>query len=107
VATAGGLARGGGDWVTRADAWRDLAGTPGRPEAQISGTISTGGVLRPDSQGSVEVLCSLSVVVAGRRLDIPAYVRPDPPVCHLPGVPVVVRRLLPSRLTVLLASIRE
>jgi hypothetical protein len=101
---ADGLAR-GSDRGTSADARRDQEGTPGRPEAQFSGTISTGGVLRPDSRGSAEVLCSPSGVVAGRRLDISAYVRPNPSVRHLPGVPVVFRRLFPYRLTVLVASI--
>jgi hypothetical protein len=106
MATAGGLAR-GRDWGAREDAWREQEGTPGSPEAQLSGTISTGGVLQPDSQGSAEVLFFLSVVVAGRRLDIPADVRPNPSVRHLPGVPVVVRRLLPYRLSALVATIRE
>jgi hypothetical protein len=94
VVTAGSLDR-GRDWGNRADAWRYQEVTPGRPEAQLSGTLQTGGFLRPDPRGSAEVLCSLSGVVAGRRLDIPAYVRPNPSVRHLPGVPVVVRRLLP------------
>jgi hypothetical protein len=55
----------------------------------------------------VEVLCSLSRVVAGRRLDIPAYVRPNSSVRYLPGVPVVVLRRRSSRLTVFVAGFRE
>jgi hypothetical protein len=58
-------------------------------------------------RGSVKVLCSLSRVVAGSRLDLPTYVRPTSSVRDLPGVPVVVRRRQPSRLTVLVAIIRE
>jgi hypothetical protein len=88
-------------------AWRNQEGTPGRPEAQSSDTLSIGGVLRSDFRGSAEVLCHMYGVVEGRRLDIPAYVRPDPSVRHLAGVPVVFRRLLPSRLTILVASVRE
>jgi hypothetical protein len=44
------------------------------------------------TRGSVEVLCPLSRVVAGRRLDVAEYVCPHSSVRDLPGVPVVVRR---------------
>jgi hypothetical protein len=103
VETADGLDR-GWDWGAGPNAWRNQDKRPGRPEAQFPGTVPGGGVLRSDSRGSVKVLCSLSRVVAGSRLDLPTYNRPNSSVRDLPGVPIVVRRRRPSRLTVLVAG---